>query len=84
VPSNGGPGSGEGWGGPRRPDQRSLVRHGPESASVGRQAGAEEAHGERLEKSREGLTIGPHVEMSERERKNGRLTHGTVKALGST
>jgi hypothetical protein len=32
-------------------------------------AGTEEAHGERLGKSREGLTAGPHAEVSEREGK---------------
>jgi hypothetical protein len=36
---------------------------------VGRQAGSEEAHGERLGKSREGLTAGPHAEVSEIEEK---------------
>jgi hypothetical protein len=47
--------------------------------------GTEEAHKMRLGKSHEGLTTGPHVAASERERgKNGRLTHATVKASGST
>jgi hypothetical protein len=36
---------------------------------VGRQAGSEEAHGERLGKSCEGLTAGPHAEVSEIEEK---------------
>jgi hypothetical protein len=36
---------------------------------VGRQAGAEEAHGERLGKSCEGLMAGPHAEVSEIEEK---------------
>jgi hypothetical protein len=55
----------------------------PESMPAGRQARAEEVHGERFGKSREGLTTGPHAEVIQRE-KNGRLTHGTVKAPGST
>jgi hypothetical protein len=62
VPSNGGPGSGEGWGGLRRPDRRSLAWRGLESALA---AGIEEAHGKRLGKSREGLSAGPHVVASE-------------------
>jgi hypothetical protein len=42
VPSNGGPGSGEGWGGPRRHDRRSLALRGLESAPV---AGTGRKHG---------------------------------------
>jgi hypothetical protein len=40
-----------------------------ESVPAGRQDRAEEAHGERLGKNREGLTAGPHAEVSEREEK---------------
>jgi hypothetical protein len=49
-------------GGPWRNAGQKLV-------SAGRQARVEEAHGERLGKSREGLTVGPHAEVSEREEK---------------
>jgi hypothetical protein len=69
VPSNGGPGSGEGWGGPRWPDGGPWRDAGRKLVSAGRQARVEEAHGERLGKSREGLTVGPHAEVSEREEK---------------
>jgi hypothetical protein len=34
MSSNGSPAAREGWGGLMRPDRRSLVWHGPESAPV--------------------------------------------------
>jgi hypothetical protein len=43
----------------------------PVLVSVGRLAGVEKAHEERLGKSREGLADGPHTEVSERGKTGG-------------